>query len=231
MIRDGTKCVELSCGHKVAEVFHDKPRVPTARKLQTGAAMIRTLSLSTILVAFVAMSPAYAQKQRFASLDANGNLDALIAQHAAANNVPEDLIRRVIRRESGGNPRVVSAGNYGLMQIKLATARSMGYTGNAAGLLDANTNMTYAVKYLAGAYRVARGNVSQAVHYYAAGYYYAAKNRGMTMASNGPATESFASASTGSVKFSSQKNLQDAISRGQSVASSSSLYSGRLDYR
>jgi len=192
--------------------------------------MIRTLSLSTILVAFVAASPAYAQKQRFASLDANGNLDALIAQHAAANNVPEELIRRVIKRESGGNPRVVSAGNYGLMQIKLATARGMGYTGNAAGLLDANTNMTYAVKYLAGAYRVARGNVSQAVHYYAAGYYYAAKNRGMTMASNDQATEAFASAPSNGFKFSSEQKLQGALARGESVSSSSSLYSGRLDY-
>jgi soluble lytic murein transglycosylase-like protein len=192
--------------------------------------MIRTLSLSTILVALLAASPAHAQKQRFASLDANGNLDALIAQHAAANNLPEDLVRRVIKRESGGNPRVVSAGNYGLMQIKLATARSMGYTGNAAGLLDANTNMTYAVKYLAGAYRVARGNVSQAVHYYAAGYYYAAKNRGMTMAANDSATGSFASAPASGVKFSSEQNLQGALARGESLASSSSLYSGRLDY-
>ena len=51
----------------------------------------------------------------------------------------------------------------------------MGYTGSAAGLLDADTNMTYAVKYLAGAYRVAGGNTNLAVHYYAAGYYYAAK--------------------------------------------------------
>ena len=55
-------------------------------------------------------------------------------------------MRRVITRESRGNARVVSRGNYGLMQIKLATARSMGYRGDAAGLLDANTNMTYAVK-------------------------------------------------------------------------------------
>ncbi len=44
-----------------------------------------------------------------ARLDANGNLDALIARHAAANNLPEDLVRRVIKRESGGNPRVISA--------------------------------------------------------------------------------------------------------------------------
>ena len=98
---------------------------------------MRTFSLTTILVASVAAaSPAFAQKQRSAILDANGNLDALIARHAAANNVPEDLVRRVIKRESGGNPRAVSKGNFGLMQIKLATARGMGYRGTAAGLLD-----------------------------------------------------------------------------------------------
>ena len=190
--------------------------------------MIRKLALTTILVALVA-TPALAQK-RFASLDANGNLDALIARHAAANNVPEDLVRRVIKRESGGNPRVVSAGNYGLMQIKLATARSMGYTGGAAGLLDADTNMTYAVKYLAGAYRVANGNSSQAVHYYAAGYYYAAKNKGMAITPNSQAFDAFASAVPSSnIKFSSEKKLGRAYALGEG-ASSSSLYSGRPDY-
>ena len=191
--------------------------------------MIRKLTLTTILVALVA-TPALAQK-RFASLDANGNLDTLIARHAAANNLPEDLVRRVIKRESGGNPRVVSAGNYGLMQIKLATARSMGYTGSAAGLLDADTNMTYAVKYLAGAYRVANGNPNQAVHYYAAGYYYAAKNKGMAMTSNAQALNSFAFATPSSdIKFSSAQKLGRSYALGDGVASSSSLYSGRLDY-
>jgi soluble lytic murein transglycosylase-like protein len=63
------------------------------------------------------------------------------------------------------------------MQIKLATARSLGYTGDAAGLRDPNTNLTYAVKYLAGAYRAANGDHNRAVHYYAAGYYYAAKRQ------------------------------------------------------
>ncbi len=140
--------------------------------------MIRKLSLATILMALASFaSPVSAQHRNTASLDANGNLDALIASHAAANNVPESLVRRVIKRESGGNPRLVHAGNYGLMQIRLGTARAMGYRGSAAGLLDPNTNMTYAVKYLAGAYRAAGGNADRAVHYYAAGYYYAAKRR------------------------------------------------------
>ena len=211
--------------------FHMTSRTPptTRRNRNTGADMIRTLSLTTILVALAA-AVAPASAQRIAS-DANGNLDALIARHAAANNLPEDLVRRVIKRESGGRPHVVSAGNYGLMQIKLPTARSMGYTGTAAGLLDADTNMTYAVKYLAGAYRVAGGNSNRAVHYYAAGYYYAAKAKGMPIGQPDQAQASFAStAPVSDFKFSPQEKLSGARSHGVSVASSSSLYSGRLDY-
>ena len=97
--------------------------------------------------------------------------ESMIAQHASANGVPPSLIHRVIMRESRYNPRAVSAGNYGLMQIRLGTARAMGYTGSAAGLLDAETNMTYAVRYLAGAYHAAGGNESRAVALYARGYY------------------------------------------------------------
>src|SRR5476649_106132 len=140
--------------------------------------MIRKLCLATIFADSLAASAASAQDQRVAGLDANGNLDSLIARHAAANNLPEALLRRIIKRESGGNPRVISKGNYGLMQIRLGTARAMGYQGSAAGLLDADTNMTYAVKYLAGAYHTAGGNADRTVHYYAAGYYFAAKSRG-----------------------------------------------------
>jgi soluble lytic murein transglycosylase-like protein len=83
-------------------------------------------------------------------------------------------------RESRYNPRAVSKGNYGMMQIRLGTARAMGYRGSAAGLLDPNTNMTYAVKYLAGAYRAAGGNHDRAVANYASGYYYQAKRQGFS---------------------------------------------------
>ena len=104
----------------------------------------------------------------------------LVSKHAAAYGVPEALVRRVIHIESKGNPRVVSKGNYGLMQIRLGTARAMGYQGGAEGLLDADTNMTYAVKYLAGAYRAARGNHEQAIRNYQKGYYYQAKQQGFS---------------------------------------------------
>jgi hypothetical protein len=100
-----------------------------------------------------------------------GPHDALITKHAAAHGVPESLVRRVIHIESKGNARVVSKGNYGLMQIRLGTAKGMGYRGTAEGLLDPDTNMTYAVKYLALAYRAAGCSEQGAIGYYQRGFY------------------------------------------------------------
>jgi Transglycosylase SLT domain len=107
-------------------------------------------------------------------------IDGMAASAASTAGIPVSLVERVIKRESGGNPRAVSQGNYGLMQIRLGTARAMGYSGSAEGLLDAQTNMTYAVKYLAGAYRAAGGNESRAVAFYASGYYAQAKAQGFS---------------------------------------------------
>jgi soluble lytic murein transglycosylase-like protein len=120
-------------------------------------------------------------------------IDALVAGHAAANGVPVALVHRVIIRESRYNPRLVGKGGaMGLMQIKAATARGVGYNGSAAGLLEPQTNLTYAVRYLAGAYRLAGGNYDRAVSYYARGYYYAAKGKGQTVqALATPGPESF----------------------------------------
>lgn len=106
--------------------------------------------------------------------------DGVSAAAAAQEGVPASLVARVIKRESGGNPRAVHAGNYGLMQIKLGTARAMGYSGSAAGLLDPQTNMTYGVRYLAGAYRAAGGDENRSVALYARGYYAEAKARGFS---------------------------------------------------
>jgi soluble lytic murein transglycosylase-like protein len=110
--------------------------------------------------------------------NSRAGLNALIASHASANGVPESLVHRVIVRESRYNSHVVGRGGaMGLMQIKTATARGLGYTGSASGLLDPETNLTYAVRYLAGAYQLAGGNENRAVSYYARGYYYAAKRQ------------------------------------------------------
>jgi soluble lytic murein transglycosylase-like protein len=132
------------------------------------------LRYTGIALALLLAQPAFAQSPR-------EHIHALVAAHAQTTGVPESLIHRVIVRESRYNPRAVGKGGaMGLMQIKHATARSMGYSGSAAGLLDAETNIKYAVRYLAGAYRVARGNHDRAVALYARGYYYDAKRAGMT---------------------------------------------------
>ncbi len=104
--------------------------------------------------------------------------DALITNHARANLVPEVLVHRVIVRESKYQASLLGQGGaIGLMQIKLATARSLGYTGDATGLRDPATNLKYGVRYLAGAYRAAGGDHDRAVKYYAAGYYLTAKQQ------------------------------------------------------
>ena len=107
------------------------------------------------------------------------DLDALITKYSIAYDVPERLVRRVVHRESRFNPGARNGPYWGLMQISHPTARSMGYTGAAKGLLDAETNLKYAVRYLSGAYKVADGDESQAVRYYARGYYYDAKRKGL----------------------------------------------------
>lgn len=199
--------------------------------------MIRAACIATAMLA-VGASAATAAGRHQARLDANGNLDALIAKHAAANNVPEALIRRIIRRESRGNPRAMHAGNYGLMQIRLGTARAMGYRGSARGLLNADTNMTYAVKYLAGAYRAAHGNVDRAVHNYAAGYYYSAKRQGLLDKRAANPIGAFASAAAGggtTVSADAVKHVPQVRHSARMVLvngtddSSEDVNSGRLD--
>jgi soluble lytic murein transglycosylase-like protein len=106
-------------------------------------------------------------------------LDALITKYSVAYDVPERLVRRVVHRESRFNPGARNGPYWGLMQISHPTARGMGYKGNAKGLLDAETNLKYAVRYLSGAYKVAGGDESQAVRFYARGYYYDAKRKGL----------------------------------------------------
>jgi soluble lytic murein transglycosylase-like protein len=127
-----------------------------------------SLGLALLLV-LLGPNTAFAQRSQY---------EEMVARHAQANGVPVALVHRVIVRESRYNASLVGrGGTIGLMQIKLATARSLGYTGTAEGLRDPDTNLAYAVKYLAGAYRAANGDHERAVRYYAGGYYYVAKRQ------------------------------------------------------
>ncbi|MCK0312232.1 lytic transglycosylase domain-containing protein, partial [Salmonella sp. 15E557] len=89
-------------------------------------------------------------------------VDNLISQYSAAYAVPEALVRRVVHRESRGRPEARNGKYWGLMQILPSTARAMGHSGTPKDLLDAETNLKYGVKYLAGAYKVADRNFDRA---------------------------------------------------------------------
>lgn len=102
-----------------------------------------------------------------------------IEKYSREYDVPETLFHRVIQRESGYNPNARNGPYYGLMQILPQTARTMGFIGNPRELLNADTNLKYAGKYLRGAWLVSKGNESRAVKWYASGYYYEAKRMGL----------------------------------------------------
>lgn len=103
----------------------------------------------------------------------------LINKYSGIYDVPRSLVHRVVQRESGYNPAARNGPYYGLMQIHPQTAATMGYRGRPGGLLDAENNLNYAVKYLRGAYIVADGDHDAAVGWYARGYYYEAKRKGL----------------------------------------------------
>jgi len=103
----------------------------------------------------------------------------LTRKYARQHGVPLALLHRIIMRESKYCPRLVNRRYFGLMQITPATARSMGYHGAPKGLLDPETNLAYAVPYLANAWALSDGDMDRAVRLYAAGYYYTAKSKGM----------------------------------------------------
>lgn len=99
-----------------------------------------------------------------------GGLRSLVARHAALNGIPATLADAVVTVESRYNPRARNGANIGLMQISLPTARSLGYAGPPAGLADADTNLTYGVRYLAQAYRLADGDTCRTILKYQGGH-------------------------------------------------------------
>ncbi len=101
----------------------------------------------------------------------------LVNKYADHYQVPRPLVHKVIQRESDYRPKARNGPYFGMMQILPATARGMGFAGRDKDLLDAETNLHFAVKYLRGAWMVSDGNLDKAVMWYARGYYYEARNR------------------------------------------------------
>ncbi len=106
-------------------------------------------------------------------------INRLITKYARIYDMPERLIHETVRRESGYNPAARNGPYYGLLQIHPQTAQTMGFRGDPAQLLDAETNLIYAGKYLRGAWLVSGGRYDAAHSWYRRGYYYEAKRLGL----------------------------------------------------
>ena len=106
-------------------------------------------------------------------------LRASINRWADHYGLPRSLVHRLAIRESTHRPWARNEPYWGLLQILPETARTMGFRGQPEDLLDADTNLEFALKYLRGAWIVADGDPDAAIGWYARGYYYEAKRKGL----------------------------------------------------
>ena len=111
------------------------------------------------------------EEQSRASGYAANPFGSIISSYASAYGVPEALAHAVVRVESNFRPKVTgAAGEIGLMQLKLGTARMMGYSGSASALYDPETNIKYGMKYLAKARQLSDGSTCGTILKYNAGH-------------------------------------------------------------
>ena len=85
---------------------------------------------------------------------------ALIKDMAPRFGVPTWFALRIAKVESGYNPNTRgAAGEYGVYQLKCATAKDIGFHGNCSELLNASTNVQVGLKHLQMAVKLSHGNL------------------------------------------------------------------------
>jgi hypothetical protein len=96
---------------------------------------------------------------------------ALAACEARAKDLPAEFALAVMEIESFYDPEARGGdGEVGLMQVMPATARLMGFSGTLDDLAEPRTNISLGVRYLAGAFRLAQGDLCTTVMKYRAGH-------------------------------------------------------------
>ncbi|CAN7475586.1 lytic transglycosylase domain-containing protein [Mesorhizobium sp. LjRoot246] len=148
---------------KAEKASWSKPKKSTKRQTKRGRKTVDMTRTASIGLRNVAASTA--------AVASSGQYSAIVARYAAIEGVPVSLATAVIKIESNYRPNIVgSAGEIGLMQIKPATARMMGYNGSAKGLFDPDTNIKYGMKYLAMARSLGGGTTCGTILKYNAGH-------------------------------------------------------------
>ncbi|MDX8523417.1 transglycosylase SLT domain-containing protein [Mesorhizobium sp. MSK_1335] len=148
---------------KVQKVTATRASKSTAKRPKRGRKAIDLTTTASIHADKIALATSTAP--------GDGQYSTIIARYAASYGVPVSLAKAVIKIESNYRPNLVGgAGEIGLMQIKPATARMMGYTGSAKGLFDPDTNIKYGMKYLAMAQGLGGGTTCGTILKYNAGH-------------------------------------------------------------
>lgn len=98
------------------------------------------------------------------------NVQRMVSQEAMRQGVPVGLALSIAKHESNFRCSAIGRhGERGVMQIKPATARGVGYRGSASGLNNCATGIRYGMIYLKMAYKKAGGNVYRTAILYNAG--------------------------------------------------------------
>jgi soluble lytic murein transglycosylase-like protein len=104
----------------------------------------------------------------------DSSLDRLVAHWASIYGVDERLVRAIIAVESGGHAVCTWEVNVrdwscGVMQVRVETARGMGFTGGKEELREHQNSVRYGTQYLGYQLHRYRGDVARAVSAYNAG--------------------------------------------------------------
>jgi soluble lytic murein transglycosylase-like protein len=120
------------------------------------------LTAALVAGSLMSTSAEAARRHKVAKVN-HANVVALIKSQAPSYGVPTWFALRIAKIESGYNPRVRGkAGEYGVFQLKCATARGVGFRGSCGQLLNASTNVRYGLKHLSIAVRTSHGNLKLA---------------------------------------------------------------------
>ena len=99
------------------------------------------------------------------------SLLTIFATATAMHGLPPNLLEALCYEESKHNTEAISFNDgkghsYGICQIKLSTARQMGFKGPIYKLLEPQTNIFYAAKYLSRQMTRYNGNIQKATSAY-----------------------------------------------------------------
>jgi soluble lytic murein transglycosylase-like protein len=129
------------------------------------------VKITTVPLETYVRKPGYPIPERTLPSKLQNEYSDLIVKYAKRYGVPTNLAHAIVSVESKFNPKARgSAGEVGLMQIKPATARMMGYRGTTKALYDPETNIRWGMQYLATAHQLGGGQVCSTILRYNAGH-------------------------------------------------------------